>query len=379
MYDTVRLIGESVAMERLREDIRAAARTDAKVLITGESGVGKEIVSRLVHAAGARAAYPLVTVNCAAITETLLESELFGHSRGSFTGAYKDRAGVLEMAHRGTVFMDEIGETSPRMQSLLLRFLENGEIQRIGTTRANARVDVRVIAATNRDLLQGVIAKTFREDLYYRLNVIHMRVAPLRERVEDIPLLLDHFTAMFARDYAAPRLTFTAEARVLLMRHQWPGNVRELRNLVERLTVRHAGSAPILPADLPQEIRRFVEDASVPVAPHVSAAETLFHQIVDDRQSFWTVVYAPFMSRDLTRDTLRGLVGLGLQHTSGSYRDLVELFHMSGLDYKRFLNFLRKHQCHMPFQQFRGTASRTETASAPTSPERPPLVANGRW
>jgi transcriptional regulator with PAS, ATPase and Fis domain len=184
MYEAFKLIGESVAVQRLREDVRAAARTDAKVLITGESGVGKEIVSRLVHAAGARAAFPLVTVNCAAITETLLESELFGHSRGSFTGAYKDRAGVLEMAHRGTVFMDEIGETSPRMQSLLLRFLENGEIQRIGTTKANARVDVRVIAATNRDLLQGVLSKTFREDLYYRLNVIHMRVPPLRERVE---------------------------------------------------------------------------------------------------------------------------------------------------------------------------------------------------
>ena len=128
-----------------------------------------------MHSAGGRSAYPLVTVNCAAITETLLESELFGHRRGSFTGAYRDRAGVLEMAHRGTVFMDEIGETSPRMQSLLLRFLENGEIQRVGTTKANARVDVRVIAATNRDLLQAVADKTFREDLYYRLNVIHAR------------------------------------------------------------------------------------------------------------------------------------------------------------------------------------------------------------
>src|SRR5215207_6225966 len=155
MQEAIKLIGESGAMGRLREDVRAAARTDAKVLITGESGVGKEIVSRLVHSAGGRGNYPLVTVNCAAITETLLESELFGHTRGSFTGAYRDRVGVLEMAHRGTVFMDEIGETSPRMQSLLLRFLENGEIQRVGTSRANTRVDVRVIAATNRDLLQA--------------------------------------------------------------------------------------------------------------------------------------------------------------------------------------------------------------------------------
>ncbi|MEP6842311.1 MAG: sigma-54 factor interaction domain-containing protein, partial [Pseudolysinimonas sp.] len=170
MQEPPRLIGRSEAMGRLRQDLQAAARTDAKVLITGESGVGKEIVSRLIHSGGARAAFPLVTVNCAAITETLLESELFGHTRGSFTGAYRDRAGVLEMANRGTVFMDEIGETSPRMQSLLLRFLENGEIQRVGSTKANASVDVRVIAATNRDLLSGVANKTFREDLYYRLN-----------------------------------------------------------------------------------------------------------------------------------------------------------------------------------------------------------------
>jgi transcriptional regulator with PAS, ATPase and Fis domain len=379
MYEAIKLIGESVAMQRLREDVRAAARTDAKVLITGDSGVGKEIVSRLVHAAGGRAAFPLVTVNCAAITETLLESELFGHSRGSFTGAYKDRAGVLEMAHRGTVFMDEIGETSPRMQSLLLRFLENGEIQRIGTTRANARVDVRVIAATNRDLLQGVLEKTFREDLYYRLNVIHMRVPPLRERLEDIPLLLDHFTAMFARDYSAARLTFTPEARVLLMRHDWPGNVRELKNLVERLTVRHSGDASIGPGEMPQEIRRFVEDSTPATAPRVNPAETLFHQIVDDHQSFWTIVYTPFMSRDLTRETLRGLVGLGLQQTSGSYRDLVELFHMTPSDYKRFLNFLRKHQCHMPFQQFRGGSTRPDTAPTTPAPQRPPLVASSPW
>src|SRR4029450_7917892 len=183
-----------------------------------------------------------------AITETLLESELFGHARGSFTGAYRDRVGVFEMAHRGTVFMDEIGETSPRMQSLLLRFLESGEIQRVGTTKSNARVDVRVIAATNRDLLQAVSAKTFREDLYYRLNVIHLTVPPLRERAEDIPLLLDHFMSMFAAEYATPRIQFTPDAWNLLLDYSWPGNVRELRNLVERLTVRNTESQRLVSA-----------------------------------------------------------------------------------------------------------------------------------
>jgi len=363
------LIGQSAAMQRLRDDVKAAARTDAKVLITGESGVGKEIVSRLVHSTGMRAAYPLVTVNCAAITDTLLESELFGHSRGSFTGAYRDRAGVLEMAHRGTVFMDEIGETSARMQSLLLRFLENGEIQRVGTTRTNVRVDVRVIAATNRDLLQAVVAKTFREDLYYRLNVIHMTVPPLRERPEDIPLLLDHFLAAFASEYAAPRMTLSPEARAILCRYHFPGNVRELKNLIERLTVRHGSAMPVGVEHLPQEVRHNVPLPGVPGAVPVSPAETLFRQLVEERQSFWTVVYGPFMSRDLTRDTLRTLVSLGLQRTSGSYRDLLELFHMAPTEYKRFLNFLRKHQCHMPFQQFRspGASDGPDGATDPSS------------
>ncbi len=239
-----RLIGNGIAIQRLREDIRSAARTDAKVLITGESGVGKEIVSCLIHSGGARSGFPLITVNCAAITETLLESELFGHERGSFTGAYRDRVGVLEMANRGTVFMDEIGETSPRMQSLLLRFLESGEIQRVGSTRSNGRVDVRVIAATNRDLLSAVAAKTFREDLYYRLNVIHLCVPPLRDRVEDVALLLEHFMDMFALEYSTPRLRFAPDAWSLLVNYQWPGNVRELKNLVERLTVRGTDANP---------------------------------------------------------------------------------------------------------------------------------------
>src|SRR4030095_7058591 len=256
MLESAKLIGASRAIQSLREDIAAAARTEAKVLITGESGVGKEIVSRLVHSAGPRAAFPLVTVNCAAITETLLESELFGHSRGSFTGAYRDRAGVLEMAHRGTVFMDEIGETSPRMQSLLLRFLESGEIQRVGATKSNARVDVRVIAATNRDLLQAVTAKLFREDLYYRLNVIHLTVPPLRNRSEDIPALLEHFMALFAAEYSTSRIRFAPEAWRTLLDYHYPGNIRELKNLIERLTVRATEAQRVVGLDdLPPAVR----------------------------------------------------------------------------------------------------------------------------
>jgi transcriptional regulator with PAS, ATPase and Fis domain len=369
--EPLRLIGNGSAIQRLREDIRSAARTDAKVLITGESGVGKEIVSRLIHAGGSRANYPLITVNCAAITETLLESELFGHERGSFTGAYRDRVGVLEMANRGTVFMDEIGETSPRMQSLLLRFLESGEIQRVGATRSNGRVDVRVIAATNRDLLSAVAAKTFREDLYYRLNVIHLTVPPLRNRAEDIGLLLEHFMDLFALDYSTQRLRFAPDAWALLVNYHWPGNVRELKNLVERLTVRSAeATSAVTVLDLPSEIRMAPASTAAPQVARISVAESLYQQIIQGRQSFWAVVYGPFMSRDLTRDDLRALVGMGLQQTSGSYRVLVELFNMPPGDYKRFLNFLRKHQCHMPFQQFRGGITRQDGANGSSEPQR---------
>src|SRR5690242_5527775 len=189
MIDDLSILGDTPAVVALRENIAFAARSDAKVLISGESGVGKELVSRLVHSQSRRAAWPLVTVNCAAIAETLLESELFGHARGSFTGAYRDRVGLLERAHRGSVFMDEVGETSPRMQGLLLRFLETGEIQPVGSDKIQTRVDVRVIAATNRVLIDRVAAGEFREDLYYRLNVIHLPVPPLRDRRDDVPVM----------------------------------------------------------------------------------------------------------------------------------------------------------------------------------------------
>ena len=356
----VKLVGASAAILALQEEIHYASRCDAKVLITGESGAGKEIVARLIHDASLRRRSPLVTVNCAALTETLLETELFGHVRGSFTGAYRDRVGVLEQAHRGTVFMDEVGETTPRMQGLLLRFLETGEIQRVGSDQVQNRVDVRVIAATNRNLLENVAAKTFREDLYYRLNVIHLRVAPLRERKEDVPLLLNHFLEMFARQYGVETPRISAAALETLVEHPWPGNVRELKNIVERIVIRHQ-SGEVDRADLPLEVLRSAPAAAVAMAapaPKASRAvsETLFDQMVSGRQSFWSVVYAPFISRDLTRDDLRAIIRKGLEQTSGNYRVLVELFNMPQDDYKRFLGFLRKYQCHVPFQEFRSAA-----------------------
>ena len=353
------LIGCSSAIASLRGQIPQAARTGAKVLITGESGAGKEIVAQLIHAGSNRSQAPLMTVNCAALSETLLETELFGHVRGSFTGAYRDRPGVFELANRGSVFLDEVGEMSLRMQGLLLRFLENGEIQRVGSDRTHTRVDVRIIAATNRVLMDSVAAKTFREDLYYRLNVIHITVPPLRNRMEDLPLLLDHFFQIFSRQYARPRPEVTGEVRDALMSHSWPGNVRELRNLAERLVVQST-DVPLRLSDLRLESRAVA--APTPAAPAVApktTAEELWDAMTTGHQSFWTVVYTPFMSRDLTRADLRAVVRRGLEQTSGNYKILVELFNMRAEDYKRFLGFLRKFHCHIPFQQFRSAAAAT--------------------
>jgi transcriptional regulator with PAS, ATPase and Fis domain len=367
-----RLVGASPAIINLQEEIHYAARCDAKVLVTGESGAGKEIVARLIHASSARSRSQLVTVNCAALSETLLETELFGHVRGSFTGAYRDRLGAFEQAHRGTVFMDEIGETSPRMQGLLLRFLETGEIQRVGSDQVQNRVDVRVIAATNRVLVDSVANKTFREDLYYRLNVIHLRVPALRERVEDIPVLLEFFIDQFARQYQMERPTLSAEALQTLTDHAWPGNVRELKNVVERLVVRGRSGA-IGRDDLPLEVLRSapVAQAAVPTTPATRpAADMLFERMVNGGESFWSSVYAPFMARDLTRDDLRTIVRKGLERTSGNYKVMVELFNMPADDYKRFLGFLRKYQCHMPFQQFRSASTSRDAGRQPSPPGR---------
>src|SRR5262245_27494114 len=216
----VRLIGRSVAIRAIESDIECAARSDAKVLITGETGVGKEVVSRLIHERSARSSGPLVAVNCAGLPDSLLESELFGHGRGSFTGAYRDKPGLLEMAPNGTVFLDEVGEMSVRMQIVLLRFLETGEIQRIGADRPHTRVNVRLITATNRDLLSHVAQGSFREDLYFRLNVIRICIPPLRERRSDIPLLAEHYLHFYCRHHGVPIPEISPAAIEALVAHR---------------------------------------------------------------------------------------------------------------------------------------------------------------
>src|SRR5262245_22786557 len=225
------LIGISPAMIELTQELARVARSDAKVLITGESGVGKELVANSIHRLSTRAHRTLSAVNCAGLSETLLESELFGHVKGAFTGAYRDKQGKLEMADGGTIFLDEIGEMTLRMQSLLLRFMETGELQKVGTDRVTMRVNVRVIAATNRNLREMITQGTFREDLFYRLNVIHLTVPPLRDRRQDIPALIDNFLSQFSRENGGAKSIAPAAAE-LLCGYAWPGNVRELRNVI---------------------------------------------------------------------------------------------------------------------------------------------------
>jgi transcriptional regulator with PAS, ATPase and Fis domain len=351
---TESLIGIGTAIRAVEAEIEYAARSDAKILITGESGVGKEVIARLVHARSRRAHTPLHTINCAGIPDSLLESAVFGHVKGSFTGAYRDRLGLLEMAHQGTIFLDEIGEMSLRMQALLLRFLENGEIQRVGADRAQSRVDVRVIAATNRNLMDRIATKDFREDLYYRLNVIHITIPPLRHRREDIPVFLDLFLRTYADRHGVRTPELAPDALAHMVGYDWPGNVRELKNVAERLVVR-SRTGLVTMIDLPPEVQQWgrpvVARSNVAVAP--SVADDLFDRLVTHRESFWSVVYPAFMSRDLTRADLRAVLRRGLQQTGGNYKVLVQLFNMPPSDYKRFLNFLRKHECHVPFQRFR--------------------------
>jgi len=248
----VRLTGESPAMRDLKEQIGQVAPTDAWVLITGENGTGKEIAARLLHAQSRRADQPLVAVNCAAIPEELIESELFGHEKGAFTGADRAQMGKFELAHNGTLFLDEIGDMSLKTQAKILRILQEQRFEHVGG-RKTIEVDVRVIAATNKDLPAEIRAGNFREDLYYRLKVFPLVVPPLRERAPDIPLLIEDFVDQLARRGGCKRARFSPQALEVLASYRWPGNVRELKNFVERMLIIMNGRE-VTPDRLPREI-----------------------------------------------------------------------------------------------------------------------------
>jgi len=246
------MVGGSAGMRQIYDRIRRVAPTDSTVLILGESGTGKELAARAVHGNSARAERPFVAINCAALTETLLESELFGHEKGAFTGAIAQKKGKIELAEGGTLFLDEISEMAPSLQAKLLRVLQEREFERVGGSRA-LKVNIRVIAATNRDLLEAIKSGTFRNDLYHRLNVVVLNMPPLRERREDILALAEHFIVKIGKKSGTRRKPLSAEARDCLLNYEWPGNVRELENAIERALVLGATDT-ILAEDLPESL-----------------------------------------------------------------------------------------------------------------------------
>jgi len=254
MFSFEGLIGESPEMKKVFELIKIVAPQDTTVMIRGESGTGKELIARAIHMNSPRKYYPIIPVNCGAFTETLLESELFGHEKGAFTGAQYRRKGKIEMANGGTLFLDEVGSVSPKMQVELLRVLESKQFTRVGGSEI-VKVDFRLISATNENLEKLVEEGRFREDLYYRLNVFTIYIPPLRERRSDIPILANHFVQKFARQMNKPILKISDEAMEILLNHSWPGNVRELENAIERAMV--VGKPPeIKPSDLPFHLEK---------------------------------------------------------------------------------------------------------------------------
>lgn len=267
------MIGKSLPMRSLFEMISKVAASNATVLIQGESGTGKELAARAIHQLSNRHAKNFVPVNCAAIPDDLLESELFGHVKGSFTGAYANRVGRFEMADKGTLFLDEIGDMKANLQVKLLRVLQNREFEPVGASKSQ-KVDVRIIAATNKNLEEMVVSRDFREDLFYRLSVIPITIPPLRERRDDIPLLIHSFLTRFNEDKRHAVKGFSREALEIVCNHEWPGNVRELENLVERVVILK-GSGLIMPGDLPEKYHSGKSPQTVPVKSSVQLSDKL--------------------------------------------------------------------------------------------------------
>jgi transcriptional regulator with PAS, ATPase and Fis domain len=352
------VVGSSPAIEHVVSVATRVATSNVKVLITGESGVGKDVFARLIHSRSARSTERFVALNCAGVAETLLESELFGHVKGSFTGAYRDKVGCFELAHKGTIFLDEIGDMGLRMQALLLRFLETGELRRVGSDSPSRRIDVRIVSATNRDLRALVNKGQFRDDLLYRIDVTRIEVPPLRERAQDIPALVYHLMAK-----CGGSLTVSDAAMRLLESYRWPGNVRELQNVVEQLASL-VSERPVEPADLPRAIVASHRDYKhVMQDRRRSIAADLYDGLTAGGMRFWDDVHTLFLTRDITRADLRQLIRRGLAMSGGNYRGVLELFGMDQEDYKRLLNFLAAHDCRVEAREFKPAARAAESLS----------------
>ncbi len=328
------LVGQSEAIESLRTRILAASRTMSSVLIQGETGTGKELVARTIHEQCVRQGKRFVPIDCGALPEDLVESELFGYRRGAFTTAVADKPGLFEEADRGTLFLDEIANTSMRFQVKFLRVLQDKQVRRLGDV-VDRKLDVRIIAATNCDLRRMVRTGRFRQDLLYRLNVFAIEVPPLRERHGDIPLLARHVLASLNADNGAER-RFSPGALEKLQSYGYPGNVRELQNVIESAFYSTDGDV--------------IDSEVLDLPADTFAAEPSETFVVDN---FWDSVARPYTSRLITRDQVRDVIRRGLIETGGSYRKVVRLFNLPETDYKRFMDFLRRHRCNVDFRAYR--------------------------
>ena len=367
------LIGDGPLMAQLRADIETAARSDAR----SSSSEKRESAKRswrgsctMPGCVGNSDSSPSIVPAC----RIRCSSPSCSGTYGSFTGAYRDKLGLAALADRGTLFLDELGEMSARMQGILLRFAETLEIHRLGADRIDGRVDVQHRRHEPQPARAHGVGR-FPRGPVLRLNVIHLIVPPLRERATDILLLFNHYLAHYCDTHGFEIPTVLPATEEIVLGYAWPGNVRELKNVVDRLVVRHHGGA-LGPDVLPAEMRRPVAApqvvAGVPGAPGVNppvvrqypAADAAWAEMVVNGKSFWTVVHPLFIDRELTKTDVREIIRRGLEQTQGSYRKLVDLFHMMPGDYKRFLAFLYQHDCHLPFHPFREPRSEPDTAAA---------------
>lgn len=359
-YQYQNIVGTSLPMQQLFRRLDSLTKGGANVLICGESGTGKELVARAIHYNSSRREKNFIPVDCGAIPEELMESELFGHKKGAFTGALADKAGLFESADGGTIFLDEISNLKIHLQPKLLRVLQEKEVRRVGEIQ-NRKVDVRVVAASNRDLKELVESGEFRQDLYYRLNIVRLQLPPLRERREDVPLLATHFL----RHFNVTNKTYkTVSGSVLkfLQGYAFPGNVRELQNIME--AAYYLSQDNVLKVeDLPEDVRDpSVSPSALPRPPLEiddsavdPAARRLYDRMVQQKESFWDVVRAPYIERMITARQLADIIRLGLEATKGRYKDMVRLFNIGEVDYKPFMNFLRKSRCQIDYRKYRNS------------------------
>ena len=329
-----KLIGQSDAVELLHSKIQAAARTSSSVLIQGETGTGKELVARAIHEQCRRRRHRFVPIDCGALPEELVESELFGYRRGAFTTAVGDKPGLFEQANQGTLFLDEIANTSKRFQVKFLRVLQEKQVRRLGDV-VDRPIDARIIAATNCDLRSMARSGDFREDLLYRLNVFAIEVPPLRKRRSDIPLLVRHIVASLNADSGEER-TLSPNAMEKLLAYHYPGNIRELQNVIE--------------SSYYMSETEIIEPDAITLPTDALVREPAEAVVVDD---FWESVARPYTDRLITKRQVEAVIRRGLVQTHGSYRKVVQLFNMPDTDYKRFMDFLRRHRCNVDFRPYR--------------------------